>query len=567
MKNVVLTALLAISVISANAQNLINGVVTNKQNEPLSGATILVKPGNAETVSNDLGEFVINGLKEGTYKIKISYLGYETFQKTIIVPQSGTIKAQLDKHTFQTKEIIVSSTRATAETPTSQSNIGIEEIKRREAAQDIPYLLQLTPSVVTTSDAGAGIGYTGFRIRGTDLNRINVTVNDIPLNDAESHGVFFVNMPDFIESTNSIQIQRGVGTSSNGAAAFGASVNLQTNQIELLPYAEINNAAGSFNTIKNTVKAGTGLIDGRFAFDARLSRIKSDGFIDRATSNLKSFFVSGTYRGEKDKVRVNVFSGLEKTYQAWEGIPKARLDGDRDAMLLFASLSGYSDEETENLLNSNSRTFNRYLYENQTDNYQQDHYQIFYTRNINNNLTANIAYHQTNGFGYYESYRYNKRLNDFGADTIFLQTDTITRSDIINRKYLDNVFYGGIASVHYNKGRFDITLGGGMNRYDGKHYGEVLWSAYGTQSFNPTQQYYNNKGTKDDANIYMRANIKTTEKLYTYMDVQYRNIQYKIEGLDDDQRDLTQNHAYNFFNPKLGVFVKLSEKASFYFNN
>lgn len=567
MKNVVLCVLLGFGVYATHAQNLINGFVTNNENEPLIGATILLKPGNHETVSNGKGEFVIAGLKEDTYKLKITYLGYETFEKSITVKQRVTINAVLNKHTFQTKEIIVSSTRATAETPTSQSTINIDEIKRREAGQDIPYLLQLTPSVVTTSDAGTGIGYTNFRIRGTDLNRINVTVNDIPLNDAESHGVFFVNMPDFIESTNSIQIQRGVGTSSNGAAAFGASVNMQTNQIELLPFAEINNAIGSFNTMKNTVKAGTGLIDGRFAFDARLSRIKSDGFIDRSTSNLKSFFVSGTYRGEKDVVRVNIFSGLEKTYQAWEGIPKSRLDGDRDAMLLFASLSGYSAEETENLLNSNNRTFNRFLFENQTDNYQQDHYHVFYTRTVNENLSANIAYHQTNGFGYYESYRYNKKLIDYGADTILSGTDTITRSDLINRKYLDNTFIGGIGSINYTRNRLKLIVGGGINRYEGKHYGEVLWSAQNAKSFIPNQRYYENKGIKDDANMYVRANIKTTEKLFAYIDVQYRHINYKIEGFDDDQRDLSQTHSYNFINPKLGVFLNLNKNANIYFNN
>lgn len=567
MKNVVLCVLLVLSVYATNAQNLINGVVTNKQNEPLSGATILLKPGDYEAVSNEKGKFVISNINDGTYKIKISFVGYSNFEQSINVKGQTTVNAMLEKYTFQTKEVIVSSTRATDETPTSHSTIGQEEIERREAAQDIPYLLQLTPSVVTTSDAGAGIGYTNFRIRGTDLNRINVTVNDIPLNDAESHSVFFVNMPDFAESTNSIQVQRGVGTSTNGAAAFGASVNMQTNNIELHPYAEVNNALGSFNTMKNTVKAATGLMDGRFAFDARLSRIKSDGFIDRGTSDLKSFFVSGTYKGDKDVVRVNIFSGIEKTYQAWEGIPKARIDGDHDAMLLFASLNGYSTEETENLLNSNSRTFNRYLYENQTDNYQQDHYQVFYTRNINENLSANVAYHQTNGYGYYESYRYNKKLKDYGADTIFSGIDTITRSDLINRKYLDNTFIGGIGSINYTKNRIKATIGGGINRYEGKHYGEVLWSEHNAESFSPNQRYYENKGVKDDANIYLRANIKTTEKLFAYIDVQYRHINYKIEGFDDDQRDLTQSHTYNFINPKLGLFVKLNEQTSFYMNN
>ncbi|MFO7863409.1 MAG: TonB-dependent receptor, partial [Salinivirgaceae bacterium] len=476
MKSAILSIALVLTFTITNAQNLINGVVTNKQKEPLSGATIYLQPGNHETVSNEDGQFVFRNLKTGTYLLKVSYIGYKFQEKTIVLDGNKTMNVVLEKQVFQTKEVTISSTRATDKTPTSYTNISKEEISSNRSAQDIPYLLQLTPSVVTTSDAGAGVGYTNFRIRGTDLNRINVTVNDIPLNDAESHGVFFVNMPDFAESTNTIQVQRGVGTSTNGAAAFGASVNFQTNDIEVSPYAEVNNAFGSFNTQKNTFKAGTGLINGVYSFDARLSRIKSDGFIDRASSDLKSFFASGTYRGDKNIVRVNIFSGKERTYQAWEGIPKAKLDGDSAAMMDFALNSGYSQEEIDNLFDSDARTFNRYLYDNQTDNYQQDHYQVFYTRTISKNITANAAYHQTNGFGYYESYKYNKKIVDFDADNIVMSNDTITRSDVVIRKYLDNIFYGGVGSVKFNYETLKATVGGGWNRYDGDHFGEITWA-------------------------------------------------------------------------------------------
>lgn len=566
MKSTILSVVLLFAFSYINAQNLINGVVTNEDNEALSGATIKLKPGDYETISNGDGKFVINSVKNGNYTLLVTYLGFEPYKEKIAVIERTNLKVILKKNVFQTKEIIVSTTRATEKTPTSHSTISTTEIKRRKAVQDIPYLLKLTPSVVTTSDAGAGVGYTNFRIRGTDQSRINITVNDIPLNDAESHGVWFVNMPDFIESTSSIQIQRGVGTSSNGAAAFGASVNIQTNDINADPYAEINNAFGSFNTMKNTVKAGTGLIDGQFSFDARLSQVKSDGYIDRATSDLKSFYVSGTYHGDKDIVRFNMFSGHEITYQAWEGIPKAKLEEDEDGMQLFADLNGYSEEERANLLNSDPRTFNRYLYDNQVDNYKQDHYQVFYTRRINDNYTTNIAYHQTNGFGYYESYRYNKRITDYNADTAFVGGDTITRTDLVDRKFLDNIFYGGIASLKISYDRIDAAIGGGWNRYDGDHYGEVIWAENSLATFTPNHRYYNNNGVKDDANIYAKANIKVSDKLYAYLDLQYRNINYKIEGKDDDGRELTNKYSYNFFNPKIGLFVDINKNTSSYLN-
>jgi iron complex outermembrane receptor protein len=567
MKRTVLLVVLIWAFTYTNAQNLINGVVTNEDNKPLSGATIKLNPGDFETISNGNGKFVINNVKKGSYNLLVTYLGFEPYKKKIDVNGKTELSISLVKNVFQTKEIIVSTTRATENTPTSFSTISTEDIKKRKAVQDIPYLLQITPSVVTTSDAGGGVGYTNFRIRGTDLNRINVTVNDIPLNDAESHGVWFVNMPDFIESTSSIQIQRGVGTSSNGAAAFGASINMQTNTVSTDPYAEINNAFGSFNTMKNTIKAGTGLIDGRFSFDARLSQIQSDGVIDRATSDLKAFYVSGTYHGDKDIIRFNVFSGHEITYQAWEGIPKVKLEEDIDGMQEFADYSGYSNEERENLINSDPRTFNRYLYDNQVDDYKQDHYQFFYTRNINENLKANIAYHQTNGFGFYESYRYDKDIEDYNGTILINNNDTISEStDLIDRKYLDNIFYGGIASLNINFPFLEGAIGGGWNRYEGDHFGEVIWAQNSLASFTPNNRFYDNNGVKEDANIYAKANIKVSDNLYTYIDLQYRNINYSIEGYDDDGRDLTQKHRYNFFNPKAGLFFEANKNFSSYLN-
>ena len=464
------------------------------------------------------------------------------------------ILIQLEIQALTAQEVIVSATRAHDNTPTSHQTVDLAKIKSNNAGQELPYLLQMTPSLVVSSDGGTGIGYTNFRIRGTDMTRINVTVNDIPLNDAESHGVFWVNMPDFTESVNSIQIQRGVGTSSNGAAAFGASVNLQTNSVEPDPYAEVNNVLGSFNTRKSMVKAGTGLLKNNLAFDVRLSQIKSDGFIDRAFVDMKSYYVTGGYYSDKHVVKANVFSGHEITYQAWEGVPKVKLNNDTAAFQQFADDSGYSQEETENLFNSNSRTFNRFLYKNQVDDYKQDHYQLFYTYKPLNSLNINLGLHYTNGFGFYESYKYNKKTASYGMPANVFGNDTIAKTDLIARKYLDNDFYGAIASVTYKDEMFDIVFGGGVNRYDGDHFGEVIWTKINSGSIAKDFEYYRNSGVKDDANAYLRTNIKLNSQIDLYADAQMRWIDYKIKGFDDDFRDVNQNHDYLFFTPKMGAY-------------
>jgi iron complex outermembrane recepter protein len=331
MKRLSIWLLMQLMVIAALGQHNLKGVVTGS-GEPLPGASVVIENTFYGVSAGSNGSFEFRNLKKGDYILKASFVGFETQEIPVTIPENQNITFQLEPASIMTGEVLVSATLAKDKTPVAYTNITGEEIATRNMGQDIPYLLRLTPSFVATSDAGAGVGYTNFRIRGTDLNRINVTVNGIPLNDAESHGTWFVDQPDLASSLENVQIQRGVGTSTNGAAAFGATINLQTNTLNKDPYAEYKTAGGSFNTFKNTISAGTGLLNGKFSLDARLSKVTSDGFIDRAFSDLKSFFVSGGYYSGNTVLKANVFSGLEKTYQSWWGVPSVRLNNDLEGM-------------------------------------------------------------------------------------------------------------------------------------------------------------------------------------------------------------------------------------------
>jgi iron complex outermembrane receptor protein len=540
MKKLVFSFALLLSSFALMAQNKITGQVRDAlTNELLFGANIVLEGTGRGATSDQNGAFEIRNSPGGNYTLRASYLGYEVFRQEITIPGNNTFDIRLKSSSIQTEEFIVYGTRATETTPSTFQNISKEEIARLNLGQDIPMLLQYTPSVVSHSDAGAGVGYTGLRIRGSDQTRINVTVNGIPLNDAESHGVFWVNMPDFASSVNNIQIQRGVGTSTNGAATFGASLNIQTDVREDEAYGEVDNSFGSFNTRRHSFKAGTGLINNRWAFDARLSQINSDGYMDRAFSDLNSYFISGGYYGENHVFKINIFSGAEQTYQAWEGVPESKLKTDR--------------------------TFNLYTYDNQTDNYQQDHYQFIYTGKINAQWKANAALHYTYGRGYYEQFRPNDRLSRYGLPNLTIGNTTISRMNIIRRRWLDNDFYGGVFSLQYlpENGKTDVVFGGGLNRYDGDHFGEIIWMQY-AGNVNIRDLYYDNNAVKDDGNLYLKATHEIRERLFLYGDLQYRGINYSFIGLNNDQRNISGNVSYNFFNPKFGFTYQNLKGQSFY---
>ncbi len=537
MKKLLLSLALGLAITTSWAQVSLKGKVLDGQtNEPLVGASVWTLKLGKGTVTNEQGEFVLSKLPEGELQLKVSYLGYQAYQEQVSIPLSGELTIQLQPKDLLTEEFIVSATRASESTPTTFTTVTKEEIAKRNLGQDIPILLNFTPSVVSHSDAGAGIGYTGLRIRGTDQTRINATVNGIPLNDAESHGVFWVNMPDFASSVENVQIQRGVGTSTNGAATFGASLNFQTDTRRDEAYAELSNGIGSFNTVRNTIKAGTGLLNNRFAVDARLSKITSDGFVDRAFSDLKSFFVSAGYYSENHVLKFNVFSGQEQTYQSWWGLPEDKLENDR--------------------------TWNYYTYDNETDNYQQDHYQLIYTGKIGDNWKTNLALHYTYGRGYYEQFREDDDFDRYGLPPVELGGELFESTDIIRRRWLDNDFYGFVGSVNYlsDNGRWDVILGGGANRYNGDHFGEIIWARIAGNT-NIRDRYYDNNAIKDDRNIYAKATYEIKSGLNLFGDLQVRGINYSFFGVNDDRRIVDGQESYTFFNPKFGFSYEKGAKT------
>lgn len=458
--------------------------------------------------------------------------------------------------------VIIESTRAESNTPVTFTNLTQKDLKSLNTGQDVPYVLRFTPSLVATSDAGTGIGYTGLWIRGSDPSRINVTINGVPLNDPESQQVFWVNLPDFVSSANSIQIQRGVGTSTNGASAFGGTIKLETTKSEVNPYAEISTTAGSFNTLRNSVRFGTGLMGNRFIVEGRLSSIQSDGYIDRATADLKSAYIAGTWLGKKTVVRLTGFSGRERTYQAWYGTPASRLSGNRDSMLTFASNNFLSESETANLLNS-GRTYNFYTYPNQIDNYGQDHAQLHVSHQFSQRFTANGALHYTHGRGYFEEFRGGSSYSRYGLPDVVIDQDTITETDLVRRRWLDNDFFGGVFSLRYKGDRTEWILGGAWNEYTGRHFGELTWMQFSGNTPKDAR-YYEGRSTKQDGNIYLRATRTIRERWTAYADLQVRDVRYITSGVDNDLKRYDVNDHLTFFNPKAGVSYARSKFERFY---
>ena len=521
------------------AQFSISGKITDAESgKVLSGTTVTLENSIKGTITNSQGIYSLKNLKKDVYVLKISYLGFTKVTKTIDLQKDEIFDFSLQKSTFEADEVVVSATRANANSAMAYSDISKDYLQKQNLGQDIPQLLNFTPSLVTTSDAGAGVGYTGIRIRGTDATRINVTINGIPINDSESQGTYWVNMPDLASSVNSVQIQRGVGTSTNGAGAFGATVNLSTNEFRKDPYAEINNSIGSFKTRKSTIMVGSGLLNGKFTIDARLSKLVSDGYIDRASSDLKSFYLSGAYFGKKSFVRLNVFSGKEKTYQSWYGLSEDQL--------------------------LTNRTANYYTYPNQTDNYQQDHYQLLSSHVLSSNWTFNFNLHYTKGSGYYEEYKEADKFANYGVPNIINGTETIKKTDLIRRKWLDNDFYGTTFSLVYQgNNKLSANIGGGFNQYDGKHFGEIIWAKY-AQNIPFGYRWYNNDATKKDFNLYGKVNYALTENLNAFADLQIRTVNYTMVGIASKRQDITQKADYSFFNPKLGLTYQLADNSSIY---
>lgn len=546
----------------AQAQPVIHGSVKDsKSKEPLAGATIALKEINRYAVTNERGDFELQKLAPGKYQAEVRFLGYKMNEIQFVIPMEEPLNIVLEEDVRMTDQVIVLATRVNEKTPTTYTTINQVTIQKQNFGQDLPFMLNWTPSLVTTSDAGAGVGYTGLRIRGSDATRINVTINGIPVNDSESQGVFWVNTPDLASSTQSIQVQRGVGTSTNGAGAFGASVNIQTNTRNDQAYADVINSVGSFNTRRHTVAFGTGLINQKFVFDGRLSQIASDGYIDRASSDLKSYYLSGGYYGTKTMIKAIVFGGKEITYQGWYGVPESRLNNDETAMLETAATEGWNQEQTDNLLSS-GRTFNIYTYENQVDNYAQDHYQLHVSHRVSEALTANAALHYTYGRGFYEEFRKEDAFSKYGLGNVTIGNETVSSTDLVRRRWLDNNFYGVTYSVNYEKGKMNSILGGAWNQYDGDHFGEIIWAQ--VSAVPKEYRYYFNNGKKNDFTVYWKNNYQLTENINGFLDFQYRRVDYVASGKENRQFDFTIDQQFNFFNPKFGFTYEMSSEQQWY---
>jgi iron complex outermembrane receptor protein len=496
-------------------------------------------------------------------KLNLKLTGFISLVVAFCASAQKTTQVLKDTATV-TKQFEVIATRAEEKSAMVFTTLSKKEIQQTNLGQDVPFLLNTQANVVVNSDAGTGIGYTGIRVRGSDPSRINVTVNGIPMNDAESSNLYWVNTPDLASSIQSVQLQRGVGASTNGAGAFGATLSLQTNEINQKPYAELTSGIGSFNTQRNTVKFGTGTIN-NFSFDARLSQITSNGFIDRSAVRLQSYYFSGSWFKGKNLIRLNAFSGKEKTGQAWYGVPTDSLEKNRT----YNAAGSYFENGIEK------------FYNNETDNYQQDHYQAFWVHQFSNKMKFDVALHYTKGRGYYEQYRYQEDLSNYGAGPAFVgqQTlvdtlgnstvvpaDTIYKTNLVRQLWLDNDFYGTVFSFTYeSSSRLKLVSGGGLNHYDGDHFGQIVWSD-NSSTLAPGTRYYFDNAKKTDFNFYTKATFDITKKVNLYVDLQYRNVNYNFLGFDQDTMPLQQNSKLNFFNPKAGVNYVINKNSRAFFS-
>lgn len=544
------TILLLFITFTSIAQNNFVGRVTDSSGDPIVGANILIEESNLITYTDEKGKFYLNS-NTTNIDIQVSHVGYLTKEIKYSNPNQE-INIVLDDGIILKDEIKVISTRAKYNSPFAFTNISKSFIEKNNSGKDIPFLINSTPSTYSTSDAGNGIGYTGVRIRGSDATRINVTINGIPYNDSESHGVFWVNVSDLASSTNSIQVQRGVGSSTNGGGAFGGTVSIKTGKASEDFKLKYSSSAGSYKSFKNTLELNSGLIKNKINMNLRLSKINSDGYVDRATSDLKSYYASASYYSDKTSIDLINFSGKERTYQSWWGTPEGRINNDINEMNNVIANNGYSDEQADNLLNS-GRTFNYYTYDNQTDNYQQDHYQMHFNHDISNTANLHLALHYTYGRGYYEEFREGDNLSNYYD---FLENKSL---DLVRRRWLSNHFYGFTYSFSKKFDKSEINIGGALNEYDADHFGEII-----QPQLMVSEPYYFSKSFKKDGNIFIKYNLNITESAELFTDMQLRGYSHKMKGNDNDKSIIDVDKNNVFFNPKIGLTKSLNDKVILY---
>ena len=530
MKKIIFFLFLFVNVF-ANAQKFtVLGKIVDSNKIALSGATVLVKETNQGTSSDSNGTFKLN-LENGIYSVRISYVGFKTVEKNIRLNADKVLTIVLSADENVLDEVLVAAVRATSDIPVTYSNLSKKEISKRNLGQDIPVLLNYLPSVISSSDAGAGVGYTYLNVRGSNSERINVTINGIPYNDAESHGTFWVNLGDFASSTENLQLQRGVGTSTNGSGAFGASLNILTDAISEKPGGEISNSFGSFGTRKHTVKFTTGKINEHLEVSGRLSNIYSDGYVDRAFADLKSYFLQGSYTDKNTLIKAVIFGGKERTYQSWSGIDPQQLEEDRRQ--------------------------NPYTYENEVDDYGQNHYQLHWNEKLTKNWSTNLGLNYTKGAGFFEQFKAGEDAADFNN----LIEDG---SDVIVRRWLDNNFYVVNFNANYKDEKLNIISGVSYSNYTGDHFGEVIWGSELAAGTNIQDRYYMSDATKTDFSVFSKATLMINEKVSAYLDLQGRFVNYQTEGLTSDRNTIDVDASFSFFNPKAGFIYKIADENSLY---
>ena len=530
MKKITIFLFLFVSVLT-NAQKVtVSGKIVNKNQEILTGATVLVKE-TKQGISTGLdGSFTFK-LNKGTFTIQVSYIGFKTIEKSIFLDEDKVVNIILEEDDNVLDEVLVSAVRATSSIPVTYSNLSKKELAKRNLGQDIPILLNYLPSVISSSDAGAGVGYTYLNVRGSNSERINVTINGIPYNDPESHGTFWVNLGDFASSTENLQLQRGVGTSTNGSGAFGASLNILTDAVSENAGGEISNSFGSYGTRKHTVKFTTGKINEHLEVSGRFSNIHSDGYIDRAFTNLKSYFLQASYKDENTLIKAVSFGGAERTYQAWYGLDPQQLEEDRRQ--------------------------NPYTYENEVDDYKQNHYQLHWNEKLNNQWSTNLGLNYTKGVGFFEQYKAAENAADFNN----LIEDG---SDVIVRRWLDNDFYVLNFNANYKNEKLNFISGVSYSNYTGDHFGEVIWGSNLSSGTSIQDRYYFSDAKKTDMSIFSKATYEMNEKVSAYLDLQGRFVNYQTKGLTSDRNPLDVDAKFNFFNPKAGLIYKIAPQNSVY---
>jgi iron complex outermembrane recepter protein len=520
------------------AQVHLRGTVLGENGEGVSFAVVKVGELGVVATTDEHGAFEIAHVPHGELHLRIACVGYVALDTLISVIDGGTaLSLHMQRQEQVLHEVEVSALRAGDRSPYARDLVTREQLERTNTGVDMPLLLEQLPSVVTTTDAGTGFGYSGIRIRGSDATRINVTVNGVPINDAESQAVYWVDMPDVASSSEDIEVQRGVGSSTNGSGAFGASINVRTTAVNKEANASVSAFGGSYGTQRYTASLGSGLLKGRFCFDGRISSIASNGYVDRATADLKSHFLQGAWVGKRSALRFITFGGHEITYQAWNGVPAEVID--------------------------TNRTWNDFTYANQVDDYTQTHYQALFDHRLGEHADFNITLFRVTGRGFYEQLNTDVLSDGFGLGPVVINNDTLVSNDVITRKWLDNAMNGANAAIHIRRGSDRLTVGGSISEYSGQHYGEVIWARFAGSS-DIRQRFYDNTARKTDANMFAKLTYALTKKVDLFGDAQVRSVMHRFFGFNDALSAADQTVRYTFFNPKVGAQWRMRSNTKLY---